>query len=143
MLEPLSGYLLTCAGLFQQSIKSGEGWNFGPTSNNNITVFELIEKMIAISGFGNYKVDSEKTKPYESKLLKLDISKAEKYLKWKPVLTLDETIEFTVDGYFVEIEKKNVYQNRIEQITKYINLANTRNLDWAKQIRTYSEMSTI
>ena len=143
VLEPLSGYLLTCAGLFQQSIKSGEGWNFGPTSNNNITVFELIEKMIAISGFGNYKVDSEKTKPYESKLLKLDISKAEKYLKWKPVLTLDETIEFTVDGYFVEIEKKNVYQNRIEQITKYINLANTRNLDWAKQIRTYSEMSTI
>lgn len=143
VLEPLSGYLLTGAGLFLQSIENGEGWNFGPTFHNNITVVKLIEKMIQISGIGNFKVETDIVKPYESKLLKLDVNKAKKYLKWNQVLTLDETIEFTVDGYMAEISKKNIYQNRIEQINKYINLAAIRNLDWAKQILLYSEMSAV
>ena len=141
VLEPLSGYLSTCAGLFDQSIKNGEAWNFGPNEENTVTVVELIEKMISFSGFGRYIIKNDSIKPYESKLLKLDISKAEEYLKWNPVLTLDETIEFTVTGYLAELQKKNVYQHRIEQITKYINLASIRNLDWAKHISIYSHMS--
>lgn len=143
VLEPLSGYLLTGAGLYLQSIESGEGWNFGPTFHNNITVVNLIEKMIQISGIGKFKVEADIVKPYESKLLKLDVHKAKKHLRWNQVLTLDETIEFTVDGYMAEISKKNIYQNRIEQINKYINLAAIRNLDWAKQIPIYSEMSAV
>ena len=45
---------------------------------------------------------------HESKLLSLNIRKAQKELQWKPRLNLDETVRFTVDwykNYFLRIAK--------------------------------------
>ena len=50
---------------------------------------------------------------YESKLLSLNIKKAEKELSWRPKLSFNETIEMTVNWY------KNYFSNNnIEKITK-------------------------
>ena len=43
---------------------------------------------------------------FENKLLQLDSRKSKKQLKWKSVLTFDETIELTVDWY------KNFFEKR-------------------------------
>ena len=45
---------------------------------------------------------------YESKLLKLDSSKARKNLNWKPILNFDETIKMTSIWYKNFFEKKNI-----------------------------------
>jgi CDP-glucose 4,6-dehydratase len=131
VLEPLSGYLALGAGLFQDKTNTGEGWNFGPMENNDFTVRMLIERFISLSKLGIIAGENNSEKPYEAKLLKLDISKAQNVLNWKPTLRLDETIKFTVDGYLAELATNNVYENRINQIKKYISLAKEGKQTWA------------
>lgn len=131
VLEPLSGYLALGACLLQGKVNSGEGWNFGPNNIGNFTVRMLIEKLISLCSLGSISLNNNPEKPYEAKLLKLDITKAQNILKWKPTLNLEETIEFTVDGYMAELTTSDLFENRMKQINSYINLAKERNLDWA------------
>ena len=57
---------------------------------------------------------------FENKLLQLDSRKSKKQLKWKSVLTFDETIELTVDWYknFFE-KKKSTIEKSLIQIEQY------------------------
>jgi CDP-glucose 4,6-dehydratase len=59
-------------------------------------------------------------KLHEAHLLKLDISKAVAMLKWRPLLNFEQTVDFTVQGYLDEIEKKkDLFEARIRQIEHY------------------------
>ena len=51
---------------------------------------------------------------HESRLLSLNINKANKELLWRPKLSLNETIKFTVDWYKYYFLKK-----RAEEISNY------------------------
>ena len=53
---------------------------------------------------------------HESKLLSLNIDKAKKELNWKPTLTLNDTINLTIDWYKNYFYKKNMEKFTIEQI---------------------------
>ena len=53
---------------------------------------------------------------FENKLLQLDSRKSKKQLKWKSVLTFDETIELTVDWYRKYLENKNMKTFTLKQI---------------------------
>ena len=55
----------------------------------------------------------------ESKLLRLNISKANKILKWKPILTFNETSKMVVDWYREYYNNKNMYSFSLEQINNY------------------------
>jgi CDP-glucose 4,6-dehydratase len=119
VLEPLAGYLHLAAGLYQKKRNFSGSWNFGPLVNGHITVRELVEHMLETLGTGEYKIDM-RPKPQEAGILTLDISKAISYLDWKPALTLKETVAYTVEGYQVEFQSGKVYQNRVDQIIKYM-----------------------
>lgn len=134
VLEPLSGYLALCSRMYLQTVDNGQGWNFGPAINNDVTVVNLIEKMITLSGVGKYHLEENFNKPYEAKLLKLDITKAKDILGWQPVLSLDETIEYTVNGYMAELNNEDLLKNRITQIEDYSNLAKQKNIEWAGKL---------
>ncbi|HEX7413847.1 MAG TPA: CDP-glucose 4,6-dehydratase, partial [Bacteroidia bacterium] len=56
---------------------------------------------------------------HEANLLQLNIDKVVNKLGWKPRLNFEETIRFTIDGYLQELENRNVYQARVEQIKAY------------------------
>ena len=56
---------------------------------------------------------------HESKLLSLNIQKAKKELMWKPKLSLNETIEMTVEWYKDYFEKKNIEEKTNNQIEFY------------------------
>ena len=122
VLEPLSGYLQLAAKLYTHGKAYSGGWNFGPSSYENYKVADVIaeiKKIIPAIQF-NIKVVAEKH--HEAGLLKLDITKAVNQLEWKPRLNLSQNIEFAIAGYLQEIQNpKEVYQNRILQIEKYIN----------------------
>ena len=124
VLEPLGGYLLLASRLWSHGAEFSGGWNFGPVETNCATVRELIESIIRITGKGGFDIPPAEKAPHEARLLKLDISKANALLKWRPVLSFAETVEFTVIGYLNELESSaNLYEKRVEQINSYMEKA--------------------
>lgn len=120
VLEPVFGYLLLGYKLYQEDGEYYTGaWNFGPQDKNHVTVQALIEKLISITGKLSYQLPDQKATLHEATFLKLDISKALFYLKWSPLLDLDNMMRYTAEGYLAQIENKNVLENRIKQIQTY------------------------
>ena len=72
-------------------------WNFGTNKNTVTSVEEVIKKIINFWGSGKYK-HNRVNKFYEQENLQLNIDKAKKILKWKPRLSINESIKFTVSG---------------------------------------------
>jgi len=129
VLEPLGGYLLLASKLWTDGIAFSGGWNFGPVETNHATVRELIESIMQISGTGGYEAPVTENAPHEARLLKLDISKANALLKWKPVLDFDETCKLTTQGYLDELWQDNdIYASRVGQILQYLRKAGQNNL---------------
>lgn len=124
VLEPLGGYLLLAAKMYNDSSLSG-AWNFGPVDEMNYTVRELIteikktEKSVKISC-----VNDNENKPYEAKFLKLDISKALIELQWKPAINFHKAVQLTIEGYLSDINKSQpALINRQNTIKYYITQA--------------------
>ena len=59
-----------------------------------------------------------------STLLYLNCNKSKKLLKWKPVLNIKQTIEFTFDWYklYFDNNKKKLKPFMINQLNQYLNL---------------------
>ena len=134
VLEAVGAYLCLAINLKYNNKLHGESFNFGPSLSKENTVIELVRAMGGHLNNFSWKNNKKfKKKFHESGLLRLNCSKAEKFLKWKSVLRFDEMIEMVASWY------SNYYTNQeyIEQITEaqimeYQSLANQRGLNWAK-----------
>ena len=125
VLEPLNGYLLLASRMYEDPQKFCGAWNFGPNYDSIIPVGEVADKVVARWGRGSWINLSTENALHEAKLLSLDISKANAYLKWFPVWGIEETIEKTVDWY-KEYKKKDPYRICVDQIQEFAALiANT------------------
>ena len=118
VLEPLSGYLLLASRMYEDPQKFCGAWNFGPNYDSIIPVGEVADKVVAQWGSGSWLDLSDKNAPHEAKLLSLDISKANSYLKWVPVWDTEKAIKKTVDWY-KEYKKKDPYGICINQIEEF------------------------
>ena len=123
VLEPLSGYLLLAVKMSLDGEKYADVWNFGPNYSSVISVRELTEKVIKYWGSGRINITQQLNKPYEAKLLSLDISKARYLLNWEPSLNIDEAIKLTTEWYK---SKKCNYDFNVSQIKYYSDKWNTR-----------------
>lgn len=128
VLEPLSGYLLVAAYLYQGKIKSGEAFNFGPQSDNCIPVQELIETMAKSWGPGlpsqYVKLEGKKTF-YESSMLKLNCDKALSVLNWVPILDVKASSALTANWYQAWHKgKENMLDFTLQQIDYFEKLKN-------------------
>ena len=121
VLEPLSGYLLLGQKMMEDPIKYCEGWNFGPNLDAIVNVWEVAEKIVKNYGKGNLKDISDPNALHEAKLLLLDITKSRFELEWKLILTIDESIELTIDWYKRYLNE-DVYKLCVEQINKFSEL---------------------
>ena len=111
------------------------GVDFGPEEQNIVTVKEIVNSIKHNWPKLNYVLDLEQNKVHEANLLKLDCSKSWHYLRWKPTLNFNETINFTIDWYKGYIENKSnfdVKKNFEENIKNYINKAHLKNIEWCK-----------
>lgn len=118
VLEPLSGYLLLGQKMLEEPTKYCEGWNFGPTLDAIVNVWEVANNIIKFYGKGNLKDRSNSNDLHEAKLLLLDITKARFELGWKPTLTIEQSIELTVDWYKRYMDE-DVYELCKEHIAKF------------------------
>ena len=134
VLEPLSGYLTLGQHIIQgREISYNEAFNFGPKSEVNKTVAELLDEMSKYfsSSFKWSNVEI-KTDFVESGLLKLCCDKAHIDLNWFPTLTFQQTIELTSNWYRAYFNGEDVFQLSCDQINFYENQAKILSLDWAK-----------
>ncbi len=119
VLEPVFGYLKLAQTLYEKGKSFSGGWNFGPITEKDYSVSDVINKISKTITNLKYKPDNNPNKPHEASLLKLDISKALSQLDWRPLLNFEETIQYTVEGYLSEKESENVYESRVNQIKNF------------------------
>ena len=130
VLEPLSGYLLLGSMLINENVNCSTAWNFGPDSHANITVLELVKKIASYWSVITYN-ELEYIGPHEAGILKLDSSLARAKLNWKPVLTIDDTINFTTDWYREKFENNNVISEK--QLQRYLTKDLEKSSVWIKK----------
>jgi CDP-glucose 4,6-dehydratase len=124
VIEPLFGYLELGVKLNSGPIKYAQAYNFGPNTNDELSVEEMVVKSINCWSSGTYNVEVNSNNPHEAGLLKLDISKATSELNWKPVLNAQSAVELTINwykNYYNNITAKELMESDIEYYQSKIN----------------------
>jgi CDP-glucose 4,6-dehydratase len=137
VLEPLSGYLRTGQLLArpQKACIDGEAFNFGPPTDQNYTVLDLLKELAL--NWDETNADRLQVEPSdfpESGLLKLNIDKALFDMQWVPTLDFKETAAFTCEWYklYYKMNKADMLDFTMIQIRNYIDTAKRRGIAWAK-----------
>ena len=99
VLEPVRGYLLLSKKLYEGGQGCAEAWNFGPPESSAVPVRQLTETILKVWGSGSYELDERPGDPHEAGVLKLDSSKAKARLGWTPLLSLEDSVRYTVEWY--------------------------------------------
>lgn len=133
VLEPLSGYLSLGQKLYNDKSINGEAFNFGPRSEQNHTVVELIKdlsKYFKLKNNLGYEITGN-IKFHEASLLKLNCDKALSFLKWEPTLHYKDTIRFVAEWYkYYYDNNSNLYEFTISQINEFEKEASYNNNYW-------------
>ena len=136
VLEPLSGYLALGQDLAERDAQNGEAFNFGPRSEQNRKVVELLGDLAQPSawdlapGHAAYKVVGQV--PFnEATLLRLNCDKALLALRWTPTLEYRECVDMTGEWYRRVLRYgADARAQSLEQIGRYEALAAGRGLHW-------------
>ncbi len=99
VLEPLAGYLELAWRQWQEPRAFAQAWNFGPNTDGQLSVEDVVQRLIRHWGGGEYRVDPDSARFPEAGLLALDISKALAHLAWRPRLTADAALAKTAAWY--------------------------------------------
>ncbi len=119
VLEPLSGYLLLGQRLYQNGSVFGGPWNFGPKEGEAKSVRWIVESVLELWGSNvSWTVDNN-AQPHETKILKLDCSKAHAKLKWHPCWDLDFSLSKSIEWYKGYARSENMFQLTSQQILAY------------------------
>jgi CDP-glucose 4,6-dehydratase len=134
VLEPLSGYLLLGQALCGNPQLNGESFNFGPKTEHNHTVQELLEALSRRWHFTDasqaYRITGNSAF-HEAGLLKLNCDKALARLRWTSTLDYETLIDFTGDWYYKFYkEKQNMFAVTIKQIEAYEERAKQQKQVW-------------
>jgi CDP-glucose 4,6-dehydratase len=136
VLEPLSGYLTLGARVKAEPNLHGEAYNFGPRSEQNHTVVELLADLARHWGFTSidqaYKVTGQ-LPFHEASLLKLNCDKALLHMKWESTLRYEETTEMVASWYVAYYKHKADMQAvTLAHIARYESTAAERGRIWTK-----------
>ena len=136
VLEPLSGYLTLGAALYENPKLTGESFNFGPRSEQNRTVLELLSDLSKHWNFNKpeeaYNVTGN-IPFHEAGLLKLNCDKALFHLRWEANLAYDDCVRLVSDWYYQYYkESADMYALTMAQISEYEAHAVERGLVWTK-----------
>ncbi|CAN5835958.1 CDP-glucose 4,6-dehydratase [soil metagenome] len=141
VLEPLSGYLHLAASQSHKPVVFADAWNFGPDGAGNLPVRELVELLVTQWGSGASwedlspaVSDAARDRLHEATFLKLDITKSQSLLGWRPVLSVPGAIQLTVEWYRTRGEQTRSSRVRdlcLQQIEDYVELAARSGQIWA------------
>ena len=132
VLEPIGAYLLVGKIMLERKKNlNGQSFNFGPKSDQNFSVNDLVKLFQVKWKNRKFKVLKRKSKFKEEKLLRLSNKKAKDLINWCPVLNKNQFIEFTLQWY-KDYPHNNTFKYSSEQIYKYLETAKEKKLKWIK-----------
>jgi CDP-glucose 4,6-dehydratase len=135
VLEPLSGYLLLAAALWERRAQfHGQSYNFGPDSTVNFPVARLIEELSRYWPGAEWEAEPAAPGQHEAKLLKLSCDKALAELQWRPTLRFDSTVRLTGEWYseYYLRSAPNLYDITQRQLEQYCAQAKEDGQIWAQ-----------
>jgi len=113
VLEPLAGYLLLSARLYEDPKRWNGSWNFGPSTQEVRTVLDVAEIIIKRMGRGRIEIVKSPALLHEARLLQLNCDKAQQLLGWYPRWNSGQTLEATAVWYKTVLNGGNA-----EEITR-------------------------
>ncbi len=104
VLEPLAGYLLLAARLLDEPRGAcAQAWNFGPKDDEPVPVARIAARFVAGLGRDPHEalelMAPDPAAPRETRLLRVDATKARTELGWRPLLSVDEAVDWTAAWY--------------------------------------------
>lgn len=119
VLEPIRGYLQLAEHLFDKPLEYSGNWNFGPTSTNR-SVSELVGLLQKRCASVEVLVEQSEIMK-EAQLLTLDSNKATNLLGWRNWLSVQQSIDITVDWYLSYYDGTDMELLTKKQVSKYVN----------------------
>ena len=119
VLEPLNGYLLLAERLWEDGAGFAEGWNFGSADSDARPVADVMDRIVKLWGEGLRWEHDSGEHPHEATLLRLDSTKARSRLGWRPRMSLDQALEWTVEWYKAYLHGDDVRKLTAAQIARY------------------------
>lgn len=121
VLDPLSGYMTLAKNLYEKGDEFAEAWNFGPHDGNCKSVLWIIKKINSYTDNNlEYQFINDESF-HEAKLLKLDSSKANTRLNWRPKWNLDHTLKEILNWNLEFKNGTDVYSLCKKTIENYTN----------------------
>jgi CDP-glucose 4,6-dehydratase len=122
VLESLHGYILLAEQLLAERVQFASSFNFGPGDEDAWPVDRIATKLASLWGEGaSWKCDGVPS-PHESRILRLDASKARTELGWQPRLRIEPALEWTLDWYRAWERGDSMQQVTQAQIAAYEHL---------------------
>jgi CDP-glucose 4,6-dehydratase len=118
VLDPLNGYLQLGRHLVELGQQFSGGWNFGPDHESVVSVMSVIDRLKKLNTGVEVHLNEMDSEP-ESIALALDSSQARSRLKWKPLLDLNESIEWTNSWMIGWDEGRCPVSLTLEQLVEY------------------------
>lgn len=121
VLEPVSGYLALAARLLTDGAPFAGAWNFGPDVSGTVNVHDLALLMQDSWGADGpqFAFGQADPKMHEAAILRLDSTKAQTQLGWRPQLDLSHAVQMTVDWYRAHQADENMKDFTLSQIAHY------------------------
>ena len=103
-----------CDGIYKSMIKGSLGEIYNFTNREYVSIAWLVKKVCSLTSMNfNKLVKTTKDRPTKDHAYKMNPTKAEKELKWKPKHTLEEGLKKTIKWYEVNkrqlLRLKNIY----------------------------------
>lgn len=121
VLEPLSAYLLIIQRQYEDSSLSGS-YNVGPDNCDCLTTGELVSLFCCNWGKGVRWEHTCGSGPHEDAILKLDCSKIQNILGWRPKWNAEQAVAETVAWAQEWLTGNNMDEYTKRQIEKYFSL---------------------
>ena len=119
VLEPLCGYLTLAQALFEHGAPYAEAWNFGPTADDAQTVEWIVQHIARLWGAqAQWELDAAEN-PQEAHTLRLDTSKANTVLGWKPQLNISAALDWVTQWYRDAAQGCSAREMTLKQIQAY------------------------
>lgn len=119
VLEPLGGYLMLAQAMITAPATAPETLNFAPDPASFRTVADLVGALSARWGNRPGWAADGGVHPHEAPMLTLSAHKAEATMGWRPLLSFEETVEWTADWYSAFREGKDMAAVTERQIKAY------------------------
>lgn len=119
VLEPLLAYLMIAQKQYEDPSYAGY-YNVGPDDRDCVTTGELVDMFCKAWGEGQTWENHFLGGPHEANFLKLDCSKIKHVFGWKPVWSVQEAIEKTVEWAKAWMAGEDTDQIMEQQIREFL-----------------------